>query len=212
MRFARFLAVASLALPLSLQAQSEFRIGILAAPTTRNSAFGTSVSQNTSSAGGIFDLVARTPWIGVSLRTSNADFGGGLSLAAGDARLLLGPQIFTLEIGGTQRVLAGQLASAKLTLGRVGARSTFLLGGSGLRGSIGAWALSAQTKPAGVNNVSGLEGETALQYLFPSLPLYVQLGYRREVLNIEYTTKKGPEEVGALVLGGGILWGGGRAH
>jgi hypothetical protein len=208
-RRVRSLVIGLAVTPVIAGAQAELRVGLLSSPTIRNAAFGTGATQGNGT-GGVFELVARLSYVGLHVRTQTADFGSQLGLSSGDVRLLVGPQIFTAEVGGTRRVFSGPLSQVTLGLTRIGLRSTFLLGGSGLRGSIGGWALSGSTLPVGVEKVEGIEGETSLQYLLPKLPAYLQVGYRREVLNVTYTTRKGPEEVGALVLGGGILFGGGR--
>lgn len=200
------LALAAATTP--LRAQAEFRLTALAAPTIRNAALAGAASQGTGS-GGTIELLARTGGFGVHVRTFGADLERGLGIANGDVRLLLGPQAFSVEVGGTRRVLAGPLATASNTFGRVGVRSTFALGGSGIRGMVGGWALSGVQLAKGVSTATGLEAETALLFYPTKLPVFVQLGYRAEALKVTLTNGSlAPEELGVVTLGGGLSFGG----
>lgn len=209
---ARWLALAVVALgvirPASLVAQAEVRVTALAAPSVRNGVLGATATQFTGS-GGTIELLARLAYGGVHVRTYGADLDRGLGIGNLDVRLQLGPQWLSLEAGQSRRGLVGELASSQFTLTRIGVRSTFLLGGSGLRGMIGAWTLNGTTVPTGVREANGLEGETALLYHLAKVPVFFQLGYRAEAWTTTLTTgRAAPEELGVLTLGGGISFGG----
>jgi hypothetical protein len=197
-----------LLVPGRAHAQAEVRLTALSAPAIRNGVVGTTPQQLTG-AGGTVELLARLAYGGLHVRTFGVELERGVALANLDVRLQLGPQWLSLEAGQTRRVLAGELASSEYTLSRLGVRSTFLLGGSGLRGMVGAWALSGATLPTGVREARGLEGETALLYHFAKWPVFAQLGYRAESYAVTLTNNRGaPEELGVLTLGGGVSFGG----
>ena len=208
LRAARACAIASVLVPAWAGAQGEIRLTALAAPAVRNGAVGTTAQQFTG-AGGTIELLARLKYGGLHVRTFGADLDRGLGIGMLDLRVQAGPQWLSLEAGQTRRGLVGELASSQYTLTRLGLRSTFLLGGSGLRGMIGAWTLNGSTVPTGVREATGLEGETALLYHFAKLPVFVQVGYRAESYAVTLTNGRGaPEEMGVLTLGGGLSFGG----
>lgn len=192
----------------ALQAQAEVRLTALSAPAVRNGVVGTTASQVTGS-GGTVELLLRGGLAGVHVRTFGVDLERGLGVANGDLRLILGPQVLSLELGTTRRAVVGQLASSHTSYSRVGVRSTFPIGGSGLRGMIGAWSLNGSTLPAGVREARGLEAETGLLYHFRVLPVFLQLGYRAESYAVTLPAgRSAPEELGVLTLGGGLSFGG----
>jgi hypothetical protein len=189
-------------------AQSEVRLTALSAPAIRNGVIGTAATQFTGS-GGAVELLLRGPVFGVHVRTFGVDLDRGLGVANGDVRLVLGPQAISVELGGTRRAVVGQLANSQTTFSRIGVRSTFAIGGSGLRGMIGAWALNGSTLPVGVTEARGLEGETALLYRLPKVPVFVQFGYRAESYAVTLPQgRSAPEELGVLTFGGGLSFGG----
>ncbi|MFN9351859.1 MAG: hypothetical protein ACK51E_08405 [Gemmatimonadota bacterium] len=203
------LALAALAgaVPATAVAQAEFRVTALSAPTVRNGVVGTAAQQFTGT-GGTVEVLARFAFGGLHVRSFGADLDRGLGVANLDARVVLGPQWLSVEAGRTQRALVGELASSQYTLNRVGLRSTFPLGGSGLRGMIGAWSMQGATLPTGVREASGLEGETALLYRLRRLPVFVQVGYRAESYAVTLNgNRSAPEEMGVLTLGGGFSFG-----
>lgn len=195
------------AVPATARGQAEVRVTALSSPSVRNGVVGTAAQQFTGT-GGTVEVLARFGFGGLHVRSYGADLDRGLGVANLDARVLLGPQWLSLEAGQTRRALVGELASSQYTLTRVGMRSTFSLGGSGLRGMIGAWTLRGATLPTGVREASGLEGETALLYRLPRLPVFVQVGYRAESYAVTLSgNRSAPEELGVLTLGGGFTFG-----
>lgn len=203
-------AVTTMALgaPTDAAAQAEVRLTALSAPAIRNGVVGATAQQLTG-AGGTVELLARLAYGGLHVRTFGVDLERGVGVANLDVRLQLGPQWLSLEAGQTRRAIVGELASSQYTMSRLGLRSTFALGGSGLRGMVGAWSLAGSTVPTGVREASGLEGESALLYHFAKLPAFVQLGYRAEAYAVTLTNgRAAPEELGVLTVGGGISFGG----
>lgn len=207
----RHALVAFAALPLAVQAaaaQAEVRITALSSPAVRNGVVGTTATQFTGT-GGAVELLLRGGIVGLHVRTFGADLDRGLGVANGDVRIVLGPQAISVELGGTRRAVVGQLANSQTTFSRIGLRSTFAIGGSGLRGMIGAWGLNGSALPVGVREARGLEAETALLYQLPKLPVFVQLGYRAESYAVTLPLgRSAPEEVGLLTFGGGLSFGG----
>src|SRR5207253_558454 len=109
----------------------------------RNYAFNNAVQSGTGSIKGI-DLLLRGSGAGIAVRSLTGTFtttGGAAQpdVISADASLLLGPPAFCVWLGGSRRALSSSLSTQVFTFGRVGAQMTFLIGGSGLSASVGAW-------------------------------------------------------------------------
>ena len=187
-----------------------FRVGGFMMNGERNYAFNNGVNAGTGTVKGI-DVVLRGSGIGISARSLSGTFTNTVSgkaqpdVISADVSLLFGPPVFTVFAGAARRALSSTLATKVYTFARVGAQMSFLIGGSGLRGQVGAWGYVPQS--ADEMKIGG-EGEGSIIYTLPKVPIYLQLGYRTEVFTSKTTTTTTPEEVRGLRIGGGIQFGG----
>jgi hypothetical protein len=198
-----------------------FRVGGFVVNGQRNYAFNNTQQSGTGSLKGV-DVLLRGAGVGLAVRsltgsftTSSACTASGCSSASGtqpdvtsaDASVLFGPPAFTVWIGGSKRALTDTSIGVTqvYTFARVGAQMSFVIGGSGLTGQVGAWGY-APSDPK-IMKLGG-EGEGSIIYSPPHIPFYLQLGYRTEVFTAKTLTTETPEEVRGLRLGGGIQFGG----
>jgi hypothetical protein len=198
-----------------------FRVGGFVVNGQRNFAFNNTQESGTGSVKGV-DLLLRGGGVGLAVRSLTGSFttasfcdASGCSATSGaqrdvtsaDASLLLGPPAFTVWLGGSKRALTNNALGATqvYTFARVGAQMSFVIGGSGMTGQVGAWGY-APSDPK-IMKIGG-EGEGSIIYSPPHLPVYLQLGYRTEVFTAKTLTTQTPEEVRGLRLGGGIQFGG----
>lgn len=208
MKSIRFATVAWLVMASTAAAQGEVRVTGLVSPAVRNSAVGTSTAE-LSGGGSTVEVLARARYVGVHVRVFGADLAQGIAFANGDVRAVLGPQALSAELGITRRAVSGPLGTNQLSYIRVGGRSTLPLGSSGLRAMVGVWSLQGSSLPARVRSSAGVEGETALLYQLPRLPVFAQLGYRRERFDVSLAPAgEAPEEAGVLNFGIGVSFGG----
>ena len=191
-----------------------FRVGGFTMNGQRNYAFNKSVQSGTGSLKGI-EVLLRGGAVGLSARSLTGTFTTQPSGAAqpdvtsADVNLLLGPPAFTVSVGASKRALTNNKLGVTqvYTFGRVGAQMSFLIGGSGMRGQVGAWGYVPSSTDADRMKIGG-EGEGSIIYSPPRIPIYLQLGYRTEVFTAKTLTTQTPEEVRGLRLGGGIQFGG----
>lgn len=176
----------------------------------RSYEFFNNVQNETGSVNGIEVLLRAKP-IGLSFRSMSGTFGNQPHVTSADARLLLGPPPFSVMAGAGRRALWSDLnatAPTQFDLGIVGVSSTVSIGGTGLRTYIEGAAFLPAGKDAQDRMKGGLEGEAALIYTMPKVPIFVQLGYRTEVFTAKGATYETPEELRGLRVGGGIQFGG----
>ena len=161
------------------------------------------------------EMLLRGSGAGIYVRSLSGTFGAGQVISA-DARILLFPPVFTVFVGAGKRV-AGQLQlnPTVFYVGMAGISSTVNIGGTGLRTFVSGAVLIAPNKSvsgssaAAVDNMgTGLEGEAAVLYRIPRVPIFVQIGYRTEVFMWKVGTMEYPEEVRGIRVGGGIQFGG----
>jgi hypothetical protein len=110
---------------------------------------------------------------------------GYRDLVVGDAKVLLGPRPFTVELGYHRRAHENELfGNVGEHLARAGVRSLISLGPSGLSVSFAGAALLRQDSTATSDKkvgVGGWELETGVLYQAPRrLPFYATAGYRFE--------------------------------
>jgi hypothetical protein len=213
----RALALAGIAAcvvtPLAAQLRGvELRAGAVAAVSRRNAAFNGGVGTGSGTMMGI-DLVARTKWVGLEIRTLGGEFtaDSGTSAAGtvanGDIRLALGPKVIAAEVGYGRRGFTGAVSTVTWSFVRVGARASMPIGGSGFTAGVVLAIYTGVARTDGGGSGSGTEIETSLTYQPPRLPGYLLLGYRREAFTAEGTGTTYPEEIGALLVGGGVRLG-----
>ena len=124
-----------------------------------------------------------------------------------DARLILGPQPFAIEIGGMYRRVEADSTERQWFYGRVGARSTFFIGASGVAVTFaGAYYpyIYEDTEESGGR---GWEGETSVRYSRRGIPVYVSLGYRYQTFQPKTKNQSPQSEISGLVLSGGLRLG-----
>ena len=194
--------------------RAEFRVGGFMSSGERSYDFADSVRTDGGSIRGL-EVLMRAPAIGLQIRSLSGTFGKQPQIISADARLLLFPPSFTIFGGAGKRALSSVLATKLYNIVTVGVSSTVNIGGTGLRtyvsGAVlaGKDAASKSTGAAALKETSkGMEGEAAIFYRFPTLPLFVTLGYRTEIFTGKSGAIESPEEVRGLRFGGGLQFGG----
>ena len=187
----------------------ELRIGGIMISGERSYEFLNSVQNEVGSIKGV-DVLLRSRVIGLSFRSLSGTFGDQPHVTSADARLLLGPPVFTIMGGAGRRALWSDLnaeSPSQFDIGIAGLSSTVTIGGTGLRTNING----AVYLPVGESKdriKSGMEGEASVLWRFPKLPFFVQVGYRTEVFTAKNKLFETPEEVRGVRLGGGLQLGG----
>lgn len=197
--------------------RSEFRVGGFMLNGERSYDFtdgGSTldgVNSNTGTIRGV-EVLLRAPAIGLYFRSLSGTFTDQPQVISADARLLLFPPVFTIFGGVGKRALSTELATPVYDVIVGGVSSTVNIGGTGLRTHISGAVLVAKGQPTATGGESpkgsGLEGEAAIYYRIPAVPLYVMVGYRTEVFSTKTGTLETPEEVRGIRVGGGIQFGG----
>lgn len=135
------------------------------------------------------ELVWRGTDAGIRLRYETASTSGQLPAGAAitylDGRVNFGGKHFNLEVGYMLR--QEKLAAVDTSTGLIsgGFRGDYRVGAAA--GIIVGWAatyLRQPTPPSGASWAEGVEGEISVLYAPPRYPVYVQLGYRREVMRV----------------------------
>jgi hypothetical protein len=205
MRALTLAAVAACAVGATLDAQLEARLGGTVTMGTRNAAFAGNVGSGTGTMKG-FELTARMKFGGISARMFGGEFSGDSgtgSVANGDLRLVLGPPMFSAEVGMGRRGYTGGVGTISWSFLRIGARSTIPVGATDFYANIGFTLYTGVKSEAGPEG-NGKEAETALLYMPARMPIYVSLGYRIEQFTSVAANDDRPEEVGGIVLGLGV--------
>lgn len=194
--------------------RAEFRVGGFMLSGERSYDFADSVRKATGSTKGV-EIVMRAPAIGLQIRSLSGTYGKQPQVISADARLLLFPPSFTIFGGVGKRALSSDLNTRVFNMVQVGVSSTVSIGGTGLRTHvsgavlIGKDAESTATGAAALKETSkGMEGEAAIFYRLPRIPLFLTVGYRTEIFTGKSGSVEAPEEVRGLRIGGGIQFGG----
>lgn len=149
---------------------------------------------------------------GIQLRYASAEIAGpATSIASGkleyvDGKLIIGSKAFALTTGYRLRTFRYPVSDRRMHFAHAGAQAGYRFHGAGLELNAGAsYFRSLKKDKVDSLQVTGLEGETSVMYTVPRLPLYVGLGYRREVFDL----KRGGvfprrEELGGLLLTVGV--------
>lgn len=149
---------------------------------------------------------------GVQLRYAVADIAGSASsMAAGkleyvDGRLIIGSKSFAVTTGYRLRTFRYPAVDKRVGLAQAGAQAGYRFAGSGLElVASGTYYRTVKKDAKDSLEVSGLEGETAIMYTAPRVPLYVSLGYRRELFDLKRgETFPRREELGGLIFAVGV--------
>jgi hypothetical protein len=202
--------------------KSEFRVGGFIGSGERSYDRANNVNTATGQIRGV-EVLLRGSGAGLYFRSLSGTFGKQGSttnalqpkIISADARILLFAPTFTVFGGVGKRCVCGP-PDKIYDVGMAGVSSTVNIGGSGLRTYISGAFLVApdNSKPATSGSSSkvklsnGLEGEAAVFYRHPSIPLFLTVGYRTEIFTGKTATATLPEEVRGLRVGAGIQFGG----
>ena len=184
----------------------EIRLGGFMINGQRDAALNNNVTTSTGSLKGV-EILMRAAGIGIQARSSESAFGNPPDVINADASVIFGPPVFSVFVGGGKRAVTSTLGTSVFTYARVGLQMTFNVGGTGLRGQFGGWALAAGPDDKERMDPSA-EGEASILYSPPRVPIFLQLGYRNEIFKAKTPSSTMPEEVRGLRLGAGIQFGG----
>ncbi len=205
-------AVAQVADSNSFTPSGQMRIGLYLAPASRvSSAQGLLPRKNFATFNGIEASIWGANSGGLQARYEAAAFGGTTVYPASgdlsylDARGYLGTRTFALIPGFLSRSFVYNDEALRLNMFRGGLQVGHQYAGAGI--ALSAAALYSSTfKASGDDELKadGIEAETAIRYFLPRHPVFVQLGYRRETLDVKGTTTSLREEVSMLVVMVGV--------
>ena len=201
-------AIVMLTLPLGAQSRLEIRAGGLAQLGARNTLIATDVNAATGTMLGS-ELLARVGRIGVRIRLGGGTFtdSSGTTigdLAGADLGVQFGNAQLVVEGGISRRALAGPRGTVIATAFRPGAIFQIPIGETGLalRIAPALFVAAGASEP----KMSGLDLETGLVWTPPQWPIYAQLGYRYEQFTMTSGGTDRPEEMGSVIIGGGVRW------
>lgn len=195
--------------PKAASSRGELRVSGFMINGDRSFDFANNVTTETGSIKGV-DVLLRAKAIGIGFRSMTGTYGTQPHVTSADARVYLGPPVFSIAVGAGRRALWSDLnatAPSQFDIGIAGVSSTIAIGGSGLRTNVaGAMYLPGGQSKEKIK--SGMEGEASILYRFPVVPLFVQIGYRTELFTAKAGTRETPEEVRGIRIGGGLQLGG----
>ncbi|HUQ80433.1 MAG TPA: hypothetical protein VM076_04825 [Gemmatimonadaceae bacterium] len=194
----------------------EVRFGLTSDGVTRAmSLAGAPPFKQTTRLNGV-EFMARSPKSGgIQARYTKGEFDGPLSDASAgpleyiDGRLLVGPRKFAVHVGYLGRTQNYNEKKRRFDLARGGAQMTYQFEGAGVGLNLAGSYLRTITKAKNDSlEADGFEGETSLLYAVPRFPVFVQLGYRREIFNIsKENTNLRREEVSGVLMSIGVHYG-----
>lgn len=197
--------------PSGLRSQDSFpidvRIGVHTASTKRNTSLANEITARSS--GTVTGLEATVEaaggGVGIAGRLLSGSYENG-DLSSKEVRGFIGGEWFRIEGAYGQRSAFG--TDSMFNVVKAGARLMIPVGGSGVLLALGGskyFPGDFSEKRSDLTETDGWEGETALFYTLPMVPVYLQFGYRNEYF------KQGTraENLSGLIFGGG-LWVGGR--
>lgn len=193
----------------SQQSTLEIRLGLFTMPSKRTVATSAvAYSDAAPSMTGAEFVVRSTDGQGLRFRYSTAST-TGVGRADGaltylDGRFEIGTREFNVEAGYLLRSETISGTKTQLSFWRAGFRSDIRLGASGVTAG---FAASYMRQPAPETDGSqgwGLDGETSVLYASAKVPLYAQLGFRRETLHFTLKVPPDrPEEMSTVFVGVG---------
>jgi hypothetical protein len=175
----------------------ELRIGVGSASSRRSASTESGPVHRSSAAVSFAEFVARSSdGAGVQLRYETGDFPRtpsiGLSDLSGgvtediDGRLFLGGRRFSLVAGYLLRKFTMTADERQLGLARAGVEGGYIFSGAGMSVSIGgSYIRTLKAHKLDSLEADGIEGQTSVMYAPKGLPVYVQLGYRRDLFAIK---------------------------
>jgi hypothetical protein len=194
----------------------EIRFGVISDGITRAMAFGDSPSFKRSSRITGVEFLARSIGSGgVQLRYAKGELDGASTddsagpLEYVDGRFLIGPRKFALAVGYLGRTQNVSSEKRRFDMARGGAQMTYQFEGAGIGFNLaGSYLRTVKKEKVDSLEAEGFEGETSVLYAIPRLPVYVQLGYRRELFRLfkdDATLRR--EEVSGVMLSLGVQYG-----
>jgi hypothetical protein len=194
-------------------ARGETRIGLLTVGTRRYLAEGTGAARSASTTlSGAEFMLRSADGAGMFGRYESGTIAGpDNNPVAGkvevlDGRFILGTRSFALVVGYLARTSRVDDESRRIGLGRAGLEIGRAFEGAGFMVNVGGYYLrTIRAAKKDSLEADGLEGETSIVYAPPRWPVYVQVGYRREVFNHkkeDLVLRR--EELGKFILGVGI--------
>lgn len=197
----------------------ELRVGGFLISGDRSYEFSGVVRNDIGTMQGV-DVVLRGRGIGLQFKSITGTFENQPHVTSADARVLLFPPVFSIMVGAGRRALWSDLNADSPTMfdiAMAGISSTASIGGSGLRTNFQAVVYAPVKQPSNGSSTAsasastldkGMEGEASVMWRIPKMPFFVQAGYRTEVFTAKSGTRKTPEEVRGVKLGGGMVIGG----
>lgn len=186
-------------------AAGEFRVGFSSHSLRRHSALEDgSLASGSGTLRGL-ELIARADGLGVMARRVTGSMSGSGQGLAGDflvqeVRALLGARIFSVEGGLLQRTSSRLNTTTEATLWRLGARSQWTIGGSGVVISLAAGALFSRLEAPGAAAFEGAGHDLDAQVLMQApggLPVYVLIGWLHQRFDdLEHATPRWEEGSG----------------
>ena len=216
------LALGAAGLPLLAQdstaytSKPEIRFGLVSDGVTRAmSLAGAPPFKQTARLNGVDFLARSTKSGGIQARYLKGEFDGPLTDASAgpleyiDGRVLIGPRKFAVHLGYLGRTQNYNEEKRRFDLARGGVQMTYQFEGAGIGLNLAGSYLRTITKAKDDSlEADGFEGETSLLYAVPRVPVFVQLGYRREIFNISKESNNlRREEVSGVLLSVGVHYG-----
>ena len=194
----------------------EVRFGFMSDGFTRAMSEGANPSfKRSGRLNGVEFLARSVKSGGVQLRYMKGELDGpSLDASSGpleyvDGRVFIGPRKFAVGLGYLGRSQNVNQEKRRFDLARGGLNMTYQFEGAGIGFNFAGSYLRTVTK-AKVDSLEadGFEGETGVVYAVPRVPVYLHLGYRRELFRIfkESDTVR-REEVSGVLLSIGVQYG-----
>ncbi len=183
--------------------------GILGSTSRRAAAFSGDIGTSTSTMSGL-ELQVRRGWFGIGARGASARFRSDEhpiaagEVASGSVELRFGPDLIRGEVGIGRRALSGALGRRDWNYGRLGVRSAYPIGRTGLTAEATLGWYPTVSGTGDFTRGGGGDAETRLSYQFPQLPLYLAIGYRLDRFTAETETDRRPEEVSSIFVATGV--------
>lgn len=188
----------------------EMRVAVLSLMTNLSVASGTTAATASASLAGA-ELVFRSlDGGGILMRYASGSVGSGVTagkLSLLDGRLEIGSRTVLLELGYMLRSESVSGVTTQNGYARGGFRTNFHFGSSGIVADLEASYFKDPSQEKNGITGSGIEGESSVLYAIPKLPIYVQLGFRRETWNYTGPVAVSAEEWSTVFLGGGFQLG-----
>lgn len=186
----------------------ELRIAAFSLMANRTVVSGSAAATSSASMTGAELVLRSLQGGGLLVRYASGNAGSGATagkVSLLDGRVEIGSRTFVLELGYMLRNENVAGTSTQTGYARGGFRSELHFGSSGVVAGFAASYFRDPTQEKSGIQGSGIDGEASLVYVLPKLPIYVQLGFRREAWT--FTQPVGasiPEEWSTVFLGAGF--------